>query len=149
MITNTEHALAALSALKRLGVRIVLDDFGTGYSSLSYLQRFPFDKIKVDKSFIDDLANNKDARAIVNGIMEMSHQLNIDVTAEGVETSSQLALLRSGLCDEIQGFLLGRPMRSEMVQDYLAGACSVVDAEEPDASQQDCSDTRTPVSGRI
>jgi diguanylate cyclase (GGDEF)-like protein/PAS domain S-box-containing protein len=137
VITNTERALEALSALKHLGVRIVLDDFGTGYSSLSYLQRFPFDKIKIDKSFIDDLASNKDARAIVNGIMEMSHQLNIDVTAEGVETSSQLALLRSGLCDEIQGFLLGRPMRSEKIKDYLAGACSVVEAEEPDTRRFD------------
>jgi diguanylate cyclase (GGDEF)-like protein/PAS domain S-box-containing protein len=137
VITNTDHALQALEALKRFGVRIVLDDFGTGYSTLSYLQRFPFDKIKVDKSFIDGLASDKDARAIVNAILEMSHQLNVNVTAEGVETSAQLALLRSGRCDEIQGFLLGRPMRSEKVKDYLAGLCSVVEAEEPDAQRLD------------
>lgn len=143
VITNTEHALQALVALKRLGVHIVLDDFGTGYSTLSYLQRFPFDKIKIDKSFIDGLASDKDARAIVNAILEMSHQLNVNVTAEGVETSAQLALLRSGRCDEIQGFLLGRPIRSEKVKDYLSGVCSVVEAEEPDAQGPDSSELRT------
>jgi EAL domain-containing protein (putative c-di-GMP-specific phosphodiesterase class I) len=133
LITNSEQALEALEQLRALGVRIVLDDFGSGYSSLSYLQRFPFDKIKVDKSFIDGLASDKDARAIVNAILAMSHQLNVNVTAEGVETSAQLALLRSERCDEIQGFLLGRPMHSDRVEDYLAGACSVGEAEEPDS----------------
>jgi EAL domain len=78
---------------------------------------------------------------LAGGILEMSHQLNVNVTAEGVETSAQLALLRSGHCDEIQGFLLGRPMRSEKVKDYLAGVCSVVEAEEPDAHRPDCSDS--------
>jgi diguanylate cyclase (GGDEF)-like protein/PAS domain S-box-containing protein len=132
LITNNEHALLALTALKRLGVRIVLDDFGTGYSSLSYLQRFPFDKIKVDKSFIDGLTCNGGAQTIVAAILAMSHQLNVKVTAEGVETSAQLALLRSEHCDEIQGFLLGRPMRSDRIEDYLAGVCSVAEAEESD-----------------
>jgi diguanylate cyclase (GGDEF)-like protein/PAS domain S-box-containing protein len=122
LITNTGQALQALEALKRIGVRIVLDDFGTGYSSLSYLQRFPFDKIKVDKSFIDGLTSDRGAQTIVAAILAMSHQLNVNVTAEGVETRGQLALLRSEQCDEIQGFLLGRPMRSELVESYLAEA---------------------------
>jgi len=130
LITNTDQALQALTALKRLGVRVVLDDFGTGYSSLSYLQRFPFDKIKVDKSFIDGLTNDSGAQAIVSAILTMSHQLNVNVTAEGVETSAQLALLRSEHCDEIQGFLLGRPMRFDRVENYLADISSAAEAEK-------------------
>jgi diguanylate cyclase (GGDEF)-like protein len=130
LITNTDQALQALTALKRLGVRVVLDDFGTGYSSLSYLQRFPFDKIKVDKSFIDGLTSDSGAQAIVSAILTMSHQLNVNVTAEGVETSAQLALLRSEHCDEIQGFLLGRPMRFDRVEDYLAGIAATAEPEK-------------------
>ena len=115
--------------MKQLGVRVVLDDFGTGYSSLSYLQRFPFDKIKVDKSFIDGLTSDSGAQTIVSAILTMSHQLNVNVTAEGVETCAQLAMLRSENCDEIQGFLLGRPMRSERVAEYLAGIRSAAEAK--------------------
>jgi len=130
LITDTEHALRALEALRRLGVRIVLGDFGTGYASLSYLQRFSFDKIKVDKSFIEGLTRDSGTHAIVGAILAMSHQLNVKVTAEGVETKAQLALLRSEHCDEIQGFLLGRPMSADRVGDYLAGVCSEIEAEE-------------------
>jgi len=109
LIDDGERALAVLRGLKGLGVRIALDDFGTGYSSLSYLRRFPFDKIKIDKSFVQGLGEDHDAEAIVSSIIAMSHSLRLDVTAEGVETEGQLLRLRSQHCSQVQGFLLGRP----------------------------------------
>jgi diguanylate cyclase len=112
-----------LLRLKDMGVHIALDDFGTGYSSLSYLQRFPFDMVKIDGSFIRTLADQDSdgARAIVGAILAMSHRLGLQVTAEGVETEAQLAMLRLYNCDLVQGFLLARPMRLEEVPGYLAG----------------------------
>jgi EAL domain-containing protein (putative c-di-GMP-specific phosphodiesterase class I) len=95
--------------LKNLGVRIAMDDFGTGYSSLSYLQTFPFDKIKIDRSFITDLEGNAHSRAIVKAVVGLARSLGIPVLAEGVETGSQLDVLKGELCDEVQGYLTGRP----------------------------------------
>ena len=109
LIDDTERVLATLSELKAAGVRLSLDDFGTGYSSLSYLQRFPFDKIKIDRSFIAELGNNRDSMAIVRAVIALGHSLHITVTAEGVETQQQLALLRTENCDQAQGFLIGTP----------------------------------------
>jgi len=109
LIDDTERVLETLSALKDAGVRLSLDDFGTGYSSLSYLQRFPFDKIKIDRSFVAELGNNRDSMAIVRAVIALGHSLHITVTAEGVETQQQLALLRSENCDQAQGFLIGTP----------------------------------------
>lgn len=106
LIDDADQALQALLALKGLGLRVVLDDFGTGYSSLSYLQRFPFDKIKIDRSFITDLTQSSGSHAIVSAILALSGTLGLQVTAEGVETEDQLALLRAAGCDQIQGFLL-------------------------------------------
>ena len=119
LIKDGEAALAILQRLKQSGVRIALDDFGTGYSSLSYLQRFPFDKVKIDQSFIRTLTTSEDARAIVGAILAMSHQLRLEVTAEGVETADQLALLRAQKCDQIQGFLLSRPLPQAKMCDYI------------------------------
>jgi diguanylate cyclase (GGDEF)-like protein/PAS domain S-box-containing protein len=119
LIHDGDAALAVLQELKRLGIRIVLDDFGTGYSSLSYLQRFPFDKVKIDKSFVQNLTTSESARTIVGAIVAMSHQLRLEVTAEGVEADEELALLHSENCDQIQGFLLSRPIPQQDVQDYL------------------------------
>lgn len=110
LIDDTERARAQLVALKALGVRLVLDDFGTGYSSLSYLGRFPFDKLKIDRSFVSGLASDAGAEAIVRAISALAHGLGLAVTAEGVETMTQLDLLRAVQCTELQGFLLGRPM---------------------------------------
>ena len=110
LIEDADQALQALLALKALGLRVVLDDFGTGYSSLSYLRRFPFDKIKIDRSFITDLTRDNGSHAIVSAIPAMSGKLGLQVTAEGVETEDQLALLSAAGCDQIQGYLLGRPM---------------------------------------
>jgi diguanylate cyclase (GGDEF)-like protein/PAS domain S-box-containing protein len=119
LIKDGEATLGILRRLKQCGVRIALDDFGTGYSSLSYLQRFPFDKVKIDQSFIRTLTSSEDARAIVGAILAMSHQLRLEVTAEGVETAEQLSFLRAQRCDQIQGFLLSRPLPQEKVRDFI------------------------------
>jgi diguanylate cyclase (GGDEF)-like protein len=109
LIGDFDRALAILRRLKALGVRIAMDDFGTGYSSLSYLQSFPFDKIKIDRSFIAKLDKNNHSAAIVRAVIGLGHGLNLPVIAEGVETAEQLAFLSEESCNEIQGFLIGRP----------------------------------------
>jgi len=108
LIDDHQRAIAILTELKQTGVRIVLDDFGTGYSSLSYLQSFPFDKIKIDRSFIRNLDNPQSA-SITRAIMTMGHGLGLPILAEGVETEEQLAFLAREACDEVQGVLIGGP----------------------------------------
>jgi diguanylate cyclase (GGDEF)-like protein len=122
LIDGTEQALAALKSLKSMGVRIALDDFGTGYSSLSYLRQFPFDKIKIDQSFIRGLGEDPSALSIVEAILAMGRSLDMKVIAEGIETDQQLQILRGKRCAEVQGFLLGRPMPSAEVGQYLEGS---------------------------
>ncbi len=110
LIHNTEHVLNVLRRLSALGVSIAMDDFGTGYSSLAYLWRFPFDKIKIDRSFVRDIASaDGKVDLIVKSIIELAHALRIRVTAEGVETSNQAQALVGLGCDELQGYLLARP----------------------------------------
>ncbi len=120
LIEDTEATLTTLSALKALGLRIVLDDFGTGYSSLSYLRRFPFDKLKIDRSFIQALGENDEAMAIVRAIVALADSLTLDVTAEGVETETQLRLLQEESNAEMQGYLLGRPAPADTFSSLLA-----------------------------
>jgi EAL domain-containing protein (putative c-di-GMP-specific phosphodiesterase class I) len=103
------RAVSILRRLKSLGVRIAMDDFGTGYSSLSYLQSFPFDKIKIDQTFIANLERNTQSAAIVRAVLGLGRSLNLTTVAEGVETQTQLAILQSEGCDEMQGYLIGRP----------------------------------------
>jgi diguanylate cyclase (GGDEF)-like protein len=110
LLQKSEGNLAALHAVKRLGVSIVLDDFGTGYSSLGYLQMFPFDKIKIDRSFVQELASRSDCAAIVCAITGLARSLDIITTAEGVETEEQFALVRAAGCNHVQGYLFGRPV---------------------------------------
>ena len=110
LIDDAERALATLRQLKSLGVQIALDDFGTGYSSLSYLRRFPFDRLKIDASFVQALGDGGEADAIVRAIVALGRSLGLYITAEGVETPDQLTALRAQACDQVQGFLLGRPM---------------------------------------
>ncbi len=98
-----------------------MDDFGTGYSSLSYLQAFPFDKIKIDRSFISDVDSNPHSAAIVRGVLGLAHGLDLPVLAEGVETQQQLAFLKKEGCDELQGYLMGRPRPIEEYADWMAG----------------------------
>jgi EAL domain-containing protein (putative c-di-GMP-specific phosphodiesterase class I) len=109
LLYETEMTLATLARLRALGVGIVLDDFGTGYSSLSYLRRFPFTKLKVDRSFVAGMAGDTGAAAIVQAVITLGGSLAMRVSAEGIETEEQLGLLRAMGCDEGQGYLLGRP----------------------------------------
>jgi diguanylate cyclase len=100
-----------------LGVRIAMDDFGTGYSSLSNLRAFPFDKIKIDGSFIKSVDVNEQAAAIVRSVLGLGKALNLPVLAEGVETAAELEFLKSEDCTEVQGYLLGRPASIESLRD--------------------------------
>jgi EAL domain-containing protein (putative c-di-GMP-specific phosphodiesterase class I) len=109
LMGNTEQVLHTLAALHTMGVRIAMDDFGTGYSSLAYLWRFPFDKVKIDRAFTQGLGQDPKVGVIVRSIISLAHSLHIRVNAEGVETPGQLQALRNEGCDELQGFLLGRP----------------------------------------
>jgi diguanylate cyclase (GGDEF)-like protein/PAS domain S-box-containing protein len=108
LLEKSAEVLATLHALRSLGVRISMDDFGTGYSSLSYLRSFPFDKIKIDQSFVRDLGANRDAQAIVRAIISLGKGLGVTITAEGIETEAELNCLRSEGCQEGQGFLFSR-----------------------------------------
>ncbi|TDK35014.1 GGDEF and EAL domain-containing protein [Rhizobium deserti] len=109
LVEEVSAALDILRRIRALGVRIALDDFGTGYSSLGYLRIFPFDKLKIDKSFISDIAERSDCQIIVQAVRDIAHGLHMTVTAEGVETADQAALLQEIGCDEFQGFLFSRP----------------------------------------
>ena len=120
LLQDSESTLATLRSLRELGVRIAMDDFGTGYSSLSYLRSFPFDKIKIDRSFIQDLAKHDDSTAIVRAITGLGKTLGISTTAEGVETSEQLALVQSEGCNEVQGYLFSPPCPASGVERLLA-----------------------------
>lgn len=109
LVEDFGRGVAILRRLKTLGVRIALDDFGTGYSSMTYLQSFPFDKIKIDKSFISNVKSNPQSAAIVRAVIGLAHGLDLPVLAEGVETKAQLEFLAAESCDEVQGYLMGRP----------------------------------------
>jgi diguanylate cyclase (GGDEF)-like protein len=113
IISDYDHALSIVGELKAIGVSIAMDDFGTGYSSLSTLQSFPFDKIKIDKSFVRDITQNPQSAEIVKSTVILGRNLNIDVLAEGVETKEQLEFLRSIGCGQVQGFYFGKPIPSE------------------------------------
>jgi diguanylate cyclase (GGDEF)-like protein len=119
LLRDNDGALDILHQFRGLGIRIAMDDFGTGYSSLGYLRSFPFDKIKIDQSFIRDLATKDDSLAIVRAVVGLSSSLGITSTAEGVETKDQLARLTSEGCDEIQGYLFSRPRPAAEVEQLL------------------------------
>lgn len=114
-IDNIEATLASLHSLRALGVRVALDDFGTGYSSLSYLRSFPFDKIKIDRSFIEDLLAHEGATAIIRSITSLAEALGMETTAEGVETIDQLDILREQGCNQIQGYYFSKPVPAHEV----------------------------------
>jgi Amt family ammonium transporter len=109
LIDDDKRAIALLKDLKRVGVEIALDDFGTGYSSLGYLSRFPFDTIKIDRSFVSGVDGNDDSRAIVDTIIRLGHALNMDIVAEGVERVEELRVLADCGCEQVQGYLIGKP----------------------------------------
>ncbi|BFL86036.1 hypothetical protein LFREDSHE_44860 [Shewanella baltica] len=110
---NPQESVSILSKLKALGLTIAVDDFGTGYSSLSYLKRFPIDTLKIDREFVRDITNDPDDAAITSAIIALAHSLDLNVVAEGVETQEQLNFLAMQGCDQVQGFLLSKPLSAE------------------------------------
>ena len=122
LIKEPERAIAVLGQLKALGVTIALDDFGTGYSSLSYLQTFEFDRIKIDRSFVAQLLRQPEAEAIIRAILAMTRSLCVASIAEGIETVQQLAALQREQCQEVQGYLIGRPMPATALADFIEEA---------------------------
>jgi EAL domain-containing protein (putative c-di-GMP-specific phosphodiesterase class I) len=115
LTTNADVMFALMQDLKHMGLKLAIDDFGTGYSSLSYLRQFPVSKLKIDGSFIRDVATNADAAAIATAIISLAKSLNLKVIAEGVETEAQLAFLREHHCDEVQGYYLSKPLHADLV----------------------------------
>jgi diguanylate cyclase (GGDEF)-like protein len=119
MLHDTEGTLAILTRLRELGVSVSMDDFGTGYSSLSYLRKFPFDKIKIDRSFVHGLSGEEESAAIVRAVTGLGRSLGMTTTAEGVESADQLEMLRKEGCTEVQGFLFSAPVPSEQIGSLL------------------------------
>ena len=120
LLNDNEHTLQTLHRLRALGVRISMDDFGTGYSSLSYLRSFPFDKIKIDRTFMRDLSRKGDSLAIIRAVIGLGHSLGMSTTAEGVETEEQLRAVREQGCSEVQGFYFSPPLSPTAVIGLLA-----------------------------
>ena len=112
---NIERAVSTMRSLRDMGVRIALDDFGTGHSSLNYLRSFPIDSVKIDQAFVHEIEGSASNRAIVSAVIAMAHGLDLRVTAEGVETEAQFEFLRQQGCEEVQGYLFGRPSAPEML----------------------------------
>lgn len=119
IMENPADAFETLSRLKAIGVKISIDDFGTGYSSLGYLKKLPIDVLKIDRTFIRDLTNSPDDRAMVSTILTLAHNLNLEVVAEGVETEGQLAILKTMKCDEWQGYLCSEPVNADSLMRLL------------------------------
>lgn len=116
---NPEKSIEIMQSFKALGITLTIDDFGTGYSNLSYLQRFPLDKLKLDQSFVRDMADSPEALAISQAVLGVAHSLRLKVVAEGVETADQLQLLMNNNCDEMQGYYFSRPLAAEHCTQFL------------------------------
>jgi diguanylate cyclase (GGDEF)-like protein len=129
LIQDLNRALHCLRQLKSLGITIAMDDFGTGYSSLSLLNSFPFDRIKIDKSFVQSSGNNKRASAIFKTVIGLGKALEVPVLVEGVETHSQLALSQEGGCDEVQGYYFSKPLQASVVESIIGGRERTIHAE--------------------
>jgi EAL domain-containing protein (putative c-di-GMP-specific phosphodiesterase class I) len=121
MLANAEVTLSVVEELKSIGITLAIDDFGTGYSSFSYLKQFRVSKLKIDRSFIKDIATNPDDSAITAAIISMAKSLRLKVIAEGVENEAQMSFLRKHQCDEIQGYYFSRPLAAPDVPDMLQG----------------------------
>ena len=116
LLQTREATLAVLHQLRALGIRIAMDDFGTGYSSLTYLQCFPFDKIKIDRSFVKDITENTGSLNIVRAVAALANGMGMTATAEGVETPEQLDRITSEGCTEMQGFLFSKPLPAHEIE---------------------------------
>jgi diguanylate cyclase (GGDEF)-like protein len=127
LIDDVESAIDLLGCLKQIGVSVALDDFGTGYSSMAYLRRLPIDVLKIDQSFVRDLAHDEDARSIVQAIIAMAHALNKSVVAEGVETLTQVNLLRAWGCNEAQGYFFSPPVAAAALESMMGKRLVAID----------------------
>lgn len=119
LVDNTENAIALMHTLKNLGIALSIDDFGTGYSSLSYLKRFPINCLKIDRSFVTDLANNTKDAAIIEAISALAHNLGIGCVAEGVEDINQVQLLQKYGCTELQGYFYSQPVNADQLGEVI------------------------------
>jgi diguanylate cyclase len=151
LMTHPEESVEILERLSRMGVIVSVDDFGTGYSSMSYLRRFPIDKLKIDRSFINHLMTSADDASIVRAIISLAHGLRLKVVAEGVETAEQVACLQKLGCDQFQGFYFGRPVTATALEDLMrrAGdAGSTWSENEADRTQSRLAILRPAVTGK-
>ena len=126
LLDADDSTVGVLHQLRSLGVRIAMDDFGTGYSSLSYLRSFPFDKIKIDRSFVHEISETGDSMAIVKAVVMLGASLGMTTTAEGIETADQLQKVREHGCVEVQGYYFSRPVPQSEVPKLLRGNIAAV-----------------------
>ncbi len=126
VMRNVSRAVKVLDAIQRRGIRLAIDDFGTGYSSMSLMKQFPIDTIKIDRSFVRDLPDDSEDKAIAQAIISMGKALGMTVVAEGVETAEQQTFLRDHACDEMQGFLFSKPLPPQQMAELLRSAPLVV-----------------------
>lgn len=116
---DLDRTLQVLQQLHQLGVKISIDDFGVGYSSLTYLRKFPVHGVKIDRSFVQSIPEDKGSMALVRAVIALAHELDLNVTAEGVETEEQLAFLKEHQCDRVQGYIFCRPATAKAVEEKL------------------------------
>jgi len=121
---DVKHSITTLHAIRALGVRVAIDDFGTGFSSLSYLSKLPVDTLKIDRSFVIEMAVSREGLALVSTIINLAHALKLCVVAEGVETEEQARLLRLLNCDEAQGYLFSRPLPAAVFEATYIRSCT-------------------------
>jgi EAL domain-containing protein (putative c-di-GMP-specific phosphodiesterase class I) len=133
VMTDPEQSVAILEQLSAMGVLVSVDDFGTGYSSMSYLRRFPIDKLKIDRVFINEIASRPEDASIVRAIVSLAHSLSLKVVAEGVETPAQLDFLKAAGCDEYQGYHFSRPLRAADFERLIRDTRADVVLTEEDA----------------
>jgi len=131
LLGNADVTLSVLQELTEMGLKLAIDDFGTGYSSLSYLKQFPVGKLKIDRSFIRDIAADCSDAAITAAIISMAKNLHLKVIAEGVETEAQMSFLRGHKCDEIQGYYFSKPISADAAASILIGQAGHTSAEHP------------------
>jgi EAL domain-containing protein (putative c-di-GMP-specific phosphodiesterase class I) len=132
LLANADVMLSVVQELKAMGLTLAIDDFGTGYSSLSYLKQFPVSKLKIDRSFVQDVAVNPDDAAITTAIISMAKSLNLKVIAEGVENEAQMSFLQTRQCDEIQGYYFSKPLTPEDAALKLRDAAVLPPRKDPD-----------------
>lgn len=131
LLSNADVMFSVLWELNEMGLKLAIDDFGTGYSSLSYLRQFPVSKLKIDRSFIQDVATNPDDAAITNAIIGMAKSLNLKVIAEGVETEAQMSFLSARNCDEIQGYYFSKPLMADEAEEKLRSVSTTLEGSSP------------------